>query len=42
MGGQRSGRNLAGEDTRARSRGGEIWGKRELTGGPCLSATVAR
>jgi hypothetical protein len=31
--------NLAGVATRA-SRGGEIWGERELTGGPQLSATA--
>jgi hypothetical protein len=34
--------NLADEDMRTRSRGGEIWGKRELTGGPHLSVTAAR
>jgi hypothetical protein len=35
-------RNLAGEDMQARSRGGKIWGKRELTGGTHLSTMAAR
>jgi hypothetical protein len=33
---------LMGDDARRWRRGGEIWGKRELTGGPHLSVMVER